>query len=84
MEILRPGPYSYLLNPIELLWSSLKKFTKASLRKRMKMVMCGVSSKRITLIEVRMQTLEQFAQTSITKAVTESGFQNYADRVERY
>ena len=83
VEILRLGPYSYLLNPIELLWSCFKNYVKESLRERM-MMLSGASSNGLTLTEMRMQAMEEIAQTSITRAATTSNLQNFANRVERY
>ena len=65
------APYFYWLNHIELLCSSFKNYVQKSLREKMT-VMSAANSNCVALTEMRMQAVEQTAQTSITKAAATS------------
>lgn len=84
VQILRLAPYSYLLNPIELLWSSFKSHVKRQLRHRM-LALMNVERHPIhgSMTEQRMQALEEIANSAITQA-TPANLLSYVNRVERY
>ena len=67
VELIRLAPYSYLLNPIELLWSSFKTTVKRKLQDRMAEILnyTRVNRESLTISDFRMTILEDIASSSI-------------------
>ena len=72
--------YSYLLNPIELEWSTMKSRVKAELRQRMREICCFQRG-TTPIYEQRMMVLEQIAIESIDK-ISSNMLMNFTNRVE--
>ena len=83
VEILRLAPYSYLLNPIELVWSAFKSSIKRGLRDQMQLILSFQRSATETIADRRMQVMENLVQPAMD-AVTPVMFTRFALRVERY
>ena len=83
VQRMRLAPYSYLLNPIELVWSSFKSHVKRSLRKRMTEQSEMQRAGGITINEQRMRHLEQLAGEAIGN-ITARMCANVANQVEKY
>lgn len=83
IDIIRLAPYSYLLNPIELVWSAFKSHIKRMMRNRMSDLLAIERSSELTMSEQRMRVLEGMAQEAISK-VTSSMLMNFTNRVEKY
>lgn len=85
IEIIRLAPYSYLLNPIELLWSSFKQSVKRQLQNRMNEILNYVrnNDQEPTISEFRMRILEDIADNSIQE-IQQQHLLGYANHVERY
>ena len=83
VQILRLAPYSYLLNPIELLWSEFKSHVKRMLRDQMFALNRIESVQGGTIADQRMQALEEVAENAIQQ-VPSSHLMAFANRVERY
>ena len=83
VEVLRLAPYSYLLNPIELLWSSFKSNVKREMRQEMPGLLTVQRTANASMSEQRMQTLEAIAARCISCATGEK-LMSYANRVETY
>ena len=85
VEVLRLAPYSYLLNPIELLWSSFKSRVKNLLRKRTPEILnyVRINNQAITISEHRTQILEGIA-VEATGGVPLQQLLGFANHVERY
>lgn len=85
IEIVRLAPYSYLLNPIELLWSSFKSKVKRQLQDRMQDILNYVrlNNQALTISEHRMRILEEIADVSI-RDVPQQHLLGYTNHVERY
>ena len=83
VQLLRLAPYSYLLNPIELVWSVLKSHIKQSMRQRMHEILQIQRARALGIAEQRMRILEELAVESIGRT---SGrmLANFAIRVEKY
>ena len=84
IQLLRLAPYSYLLNPIELLWSSFKSYVKQSLRDSIRDLSNVQAANGVSAAEQKMQALEEMARINIQKAATPSNLLNFTNRVERY
>ena len=74
---------SNLLNPIDLLWSTLKSHIKSNLRKEMPVILNMEREANLSVTEQRMRRLEVLAQEAIGK-VTPAMIYSFANRVERY
>ena len=83
VEILRLAPYSYLLNPIELLWSSFKSNVKREMRQEMPGLLTVQRTANASLSEQRIQALEAIAARCISCATSEK-LMSYANRVGTY
>ena len=82
--ILRLAPYSYLLNPIELMWSAFKADVERQLRQRMvNLAAPGDSAAGMTLAEYRMAALEDIASRA-TNSISTQSLLGYTRRVEVY
>ena len=82
--ILRLAPYSYLLNPIELMWSAFKADVKRQLRQRIvNLAAPGDSAAGMTLAEYRMVALEDIASRA-TNSISTQSLLGYTRRVEVY
>jgi transposase len=55
IQIIRLAPYSYLLNPIELLWSVFKSHIKRSLREQMPDILNMTAANGLSMTERRMR-----------------------------
>ena len=67
IRILRLAPYSYLLNPIELVWSVFKSNVKRMLRDKMPHLLTIAQANGLSMTEQRMQELENIARGAISK-----------------
>ena len=84
VKITRLAPYSYLINPIELLWSSFKASVKMILRDQMpSIIQFNRTNANMTIGEYRMQKLEAAAKEAIQQSLP-CHFASYAAHVERY
>lgn len=85
VELLRLAPYSYLLNPIELLWSTFKSTVKHEIRNKMDEILAYSRNNRdsLTISEFRIRILENIASASI-QHTTQQQLLGYANHVERY
>ena len=84
VKITRLAPFSYLINPIELLWSSFKASVKMILRDQMpSIIQFNRSNGNMTIGENRMQKLEAAAKQAIQQSLP-CHFASYTARVERY
>ena len=83
VEILRLAPYSYLLNPIELVWSSFKASVKRQLQDAMPEILAYAPIQGLTISEQRMRKLEAISDNAI-QSVTQENLIQYANRVEIY
>ncbi|XP_022902532.1 uncharacterized protein [Onthophagus taurus] len=85
IEIVRLAPYSYLLNPIELLWSSFKSSVKVQMQERMQEILNyrRVNNQGLTLHEYRMRILEEISDRAIQE-VQQQHLLRYSNHVERY
>ena len=83
VKLLRLAPYSYLLNPIELLWSVYKSHVKRMLRDRMPEIRNFASLPGLSVTEQKMRELEEIANRAITN-VTPAMLLGFTNRVERY
>ena len=82
VEILRPAPYSYLLNPIELLWNVFKSFVKRILREIMPEVLAIQPVGPTFIADQSMNVLEDVARMSIRNL--SSMMLGLFHRVEKY
>lgn len=64
-RLLRLGPYSPMLNPIELAWSTLKASIKQDLAAEMPQILAGESRATLTQTEFRLQRLENIIQRNL-------------------
>ena len=83
VRILRLAPYSYLLNPIELVWSTFKSQVKQQLRERMTYLMGITSVNGLSIAEQRIQELEVMANRAIAH-ITPAMIIAFLARVEKY
>lgn len=84
VEILRLAPYSYLINPIELAWSSFKAVVKHNLRKDMPDFMSyAKTSGGLSAAEYRMRALERIA-CNAKETLTSAKLLSFANHVEKY
>lgn len=83
VNLLRLAPYSYLLNPIELVWSAFKSNIKQKMRQRMEEILNTQRLGGIGIAEQRMRILEEIAVESIG-TISGRMFASFAARVERY
>ena len=78
-KLLRLAPYSYLLNLIELVRSTMKSHVKPELQQRMRKI-CGFQRGTTSIHKQRMIVLEQIANKSIEK-INSNMLMNFANRV---
>ena len=84
VKITRLAPYSYLINPIDLLWSSFKASVKMILRDQMpSIIQFNRTNANMTIGEYRMQKLEAAAKEAIQQSLP-CHFASYAAHVEIY
>lgn len=75
VQLVRLGPYSPALNPIEIIWSAVKNYIKQQLRIGYSQMLEGDPQQLLNKQEWRMQFLEKIAlggQTCITPALCAS------------
>ena len=77
------APFFYLLNPIELIWSSFKSHIIRGLRERMTELVEMQSAGGVAINDQRMRHLEQLAGEAIGN-ITARMYANFANRVEKY
>lgn len=83
-QLLRLAPYSYLLNPIELVWSSFKSHVKRELRERMREILqMQRNRQQQSMQEQRMLALEEIARVAIA-TITPVMLTRFVNRVEQY
>ena len=83
IEIIRLAPYSYLLNPIELLWSVFKSHVKKMLREQMGTLSAIQPGGEQSMSEQRMRALEEMARIAISK-ILPTMLNGFVNRVEMY
>lgn len=83
VKVLRLAPYSYLLNPIELMWSVFKSHLKRMLQEEMPRILNMTQAVGIPVCEQRMQQMEHIAGEAI-RFVTPIMLTSFCNRVERY
>ena len=83
VHFLRLAPYSYLLNPIELVWSILKTEIKSKLRERMPHLLNVVPNNGISMAGQRMAEIERIANESVN-VITRVKLMAFSNRVEKY
>ena len=83
VQMIRLAPYSYLLNPIELVWSSFKSHVKRDLRERMTGLAEMQGAGGFAINEQRMRHLERLAGEAIGN-FTPGMYANFAHRVDKY
>uniref|UniRef100_A0A6A7FWY1 Tc1-like transposase DDE domain-containing protein n=1 Tax=Hirondellea gigas TaxID=1518452 RepID=A0A6A7FWY1_9CRUS len=83
VKLLRLAPYSYLLNPIELMWNIFKSHLKRMLQERMPRILNITHVPGLSMAEQRMRELEQIANESIA-FITPNMSMGFSNRVERY
>ena len=83
VQFLRLAPYSYLLNPIELVWSILKTEIKSKLRERMPHLLNVVPNNGISMAGQRMAEMERIANESVN-IITPVKLMVFSNRVEKY
>ena len=83
VNLLQLAPDSYLLNPIELVWSVLKSHIKQKMRERMDQILEIQRIGKLGIAEQRMQMLEELAVESMG-TISGRMFANFAARVEKY
>ena len=83
IQILRLAPYSYLLNPIELLWSLVKSHVKRHLRERMHAILEIAPGGALPVTEQRMREMENIAVEALG-LVNPGMLLNFTNRVEKY
>lgn len=66
-HLLRLGPYSPMLNPIELAWSALKASIKQDLAAEMPHILAGENRTNLTQTEFRLQRIENIIQRNLPK-----------------
>lgn len=64
-RLLRLGPYSPMLNPIELAWSALKASIKGDLATEMPQILAGENRTNLTQTEFRLQRIENIIQRNV-------------------
>ena len=64
-RLLRLGPYSPMLNPIEYAWSALKASIKRDLSTEMPQILAGENRTNLTQTEFRLQRLESIIQRNL-------------------
>jgi transposase len=69
LTVLRLAPYSYLLNPIEMLWSALKAGVKRFLSGNMVEILDNSNLNGLTMKEARLRRLEEAIQSGISSIV---------------
>ena len=83
VKLLRLAPYSYLLNPIELMWSVFKSHLKRKLAERMPFIMDMERNAELSIAERRMREMESIAG-EVIQLITPNMLLAFANRVERY
>ena len=83
VKLLRLAPYSYLLNPIELMWSAFKSHLKRRLSQRMPFILDIERNAELSIAERRMREMESIASDAI-QLITPNMLLAFANRVERY
>ena len=83
VQILRLAPYSYLLNPIELLWSVFKSHIKQGLRQNMEELAQMQRHGNVGIAEQRMMFLENLAMESIRR-INGRMLAGFVSHVEKY
>lgn len=84
VELLRLAPYSYLINPIELAWSSFKSAVKDGLKREMPRILNYTRRDGgPTICEHRMQILEAIALVA-KNTLTAEKLMRFANHVERF
>lgn len=84
VQIIRLAPYSYLLNPIELAWSSFKSVVKQILREETPDLMAYTkTSGMISATEYRMRSLEKIAHIA-KETLTTKKLLGFANHVEKF
>lgn len=88
--ILRLGPYSPMLNPIESAWSVLKSDVKKELARKIGDILNNSNRANLTITEYRLQALEEIIHSSIVKITPSlcnsviSGIQKWIPNVLNY
>ena len=77
------APYSFLLNPIELLWSAFKSHIKRKMQENMNNILNVVAENGLFMTEQRMRMLEEFACEAIGQ-ITPNMLLSFSNRVEKY
>ena len=83
VQFLRLASYSYLLNPIELVWSILKTEIKSKLRERMPHLLNVVPNNGISMAGQRMAKIEGIANESVN-VITPVKLMPFSNRVGKY
>ena len=81
-EITRLAPYSYLLNPIELMWSTFKSNVKRMLQEMMPDILSMNQAAVLPVYEQRMRELEAVACNAIA-LLTPNMMTSFVNRVEK-
>lgn len=85
VEIVILGPYSYLINPIELVWSAFKSLVKLQLREKMPKIFRYVrlNNQSLTIADFRMRILEEISDSAILN-IPQQSLIGYSNHVEIY
>lgn len=82
--LLRLAPYSPMLNPIELGWSSLKAGVRRELAIQMPRILAGENRANITQTEFRSQCLENIIQENIIDKLTVAKCARFVAHIQRF